>query len=246
MLFRSQQEINRLNSTTQKILKLELKKVRYVRSLSFIQGTCVNLLRVTILGVMMYLIFTKQISVGEFTTLFIYSFFIFGPLQEMGNIINVYRETEVSLANFKEILDTKPEQRPVTPVKLGGITRFQFDDVTFRHQTANSNAVNNISFTTGLGETIAFVGPSGSGKTTLVKLLVGLYRPISGKILYNNNPADNVNLDELRAQIGLVTQDTQLFAGTIRENLLFVAPDATDEMCLDMLRKAAIDRKSVV
>ena len=189
---------------------------------------------------MMYLIFTKQISVGEFTTLFIYSFFIFGPLQEMGNIINVYRETEVSLANFKEILDTKPEQRPLNPVKLGGITRFQFDDVTFRHQTANSNAVNNISFTTGLGETIAFVGPSGSGKTTLVKLLVGLYRPISGKILYNNNPADNVNLDELRAQIGLVTQDTQLFAGTIRENLLFVAPDATDEMCLDMLRKAAL------
>lgn len=236
----AQQEINRLNGTTQKILKLELKKVRYVRSLSFIQGTCVNLLRVTILGVMMYLIFTKQISVGEFTTLFIYSFFIFGPLQEMGNIINVYRETEVSLANFQEILDTQPEQRPSHPVKLGSITRFQFDDVTFRHQTANSNAVNNISFTTGMGETIAFVGPSGSGKTTLVKLLVGLYRPLAGKILYNNFPEDNVDLNELRSQIGLVTQDTQLFAGTIRENLLFVAPDATNEMCLDMLRKAAL------
>ncbi len=236
----SQQEINRLNNTTQKILKLELKKVRYVRSLSFIQGTCVNLLRVTILGVMMYLIFTHQITVGQFTTMFIYSFFIFGPLQEMGNIINVYRETEVSLANFQEILDTKPEPRPLKPVALGPITRFQFDDVTFRHQTANSNAVNNIAFNTGMGETIAFVGPSGSGKTTLVKLLVGLYRPLTGNILYNNIPSDNVDLDELRAQIGLVTQDTQLFAGTIRENLLFVAPNATDEMCLDMLRKAAL------
>ncbi len=236
----AQQEINRLNNTTQKILKLELKKVRYVRSLSFIQGTCVNLLRVTILGVMMYLISTQQITVGQFTTMFIYSFFIFGPLQEMGNIINIYRETEVSLANFKEILDIKPEPRPLKPVVLGPITRFQFDNVTFRHQTANSNAVNNISFTTGMGETIAFVGPSGSGKTTLVKLLVGLYRPLSGKILYNNFPSDDVNLDELRAQIGLVTQDTQLFAGTIRENLLFVAPEATDEMCLDMLRKAAL------
>ncbi len=236
----AQQEINRLNNTTQKILKLELKKVRYVRSLSFIQGTCVNLLRVTILGVMMYLISTQQITVGQFTTMFIYSFFIFGPLQEMGNIINIYRETEVSLANFKEILDIKPEPRPLKPVVLGSITRFQFDNVTFRHQTANSNAVNNISFTTGMGETIAFVGPSGSGKTTLVKLLVGLYRPLSGKILYNNFPSDDVNLDELRGQIGLVTQDTQLFAGTIRENLLFVAPEATDEMCLDMLRKAAL------
>ena len=236
----AQQEISRLNSTTQKILKLELKKVRYVRSLSFIQGTCVNLLRVTILGVMMYLIFTKQITVGEFTTMFIYSFFIFGPLQEMGNIINIYRETEVSLANFKEILDIKPEAKPDKPVKLGSISRFQFNDITFRHPTANSNAVNNISFTTGVGETIAFVGPSGSGKTTLVKLLVGLYRPLTGKILYNNFESETVNLDELRAQIGLVTQDTQLFAGTIRENLLFVAPNASDEMCLDMLRKAAL------
>ncbi|MEP7129487.1 MAG: ABC transporter transmembrane domain-containing protein, partial [Chitinophagales bacterium] len=78
----AQQEIDHLNSTTTKILKLELKKVRYVRSLGFIQGTCVNLLRVTILGVMMYLIFTQKITVGQFTTLFIYSFFIFGPLQE--------------------------------------------------------------------------------------------------------------------------------------------------------------------
>src|SRR6187549_3138906 len=125
-----QQEISRLNSTTQKILSLELKKVRYIRSLSFIQGTCVNLLRVTILGVMMYLIFTHQIKVGQFTTMFIYSFFIFGPLQEMGNIINIYRETEVSLANFQEIMNTKPEQRPLKPVKLGPITRFEFDDVS--------------------------------------------------------------------------------------------------------------------
>ncbi len=236
----AQQEITRLNNTTQKILKLELKKVRYIRSLSFIQGTCVNLIRVTILGVMMYLISTDKITVGQFTTMFIYSFFIFGPLQEMGNIINIYRETEVSLNNFQEILDIPAEPKPEKPVKLGGINRFEFDNVSFRHQSAHTNAVNNISFTSDKGETLAFVGPSGSGKTTLVKLLVGLYRPIEGHIKYNGINSEEVSLDELRNQIGLVTQDTQLFSGTIRENLLFVAPGATDEQCLNVLKQSAL------
>ena len=236
----SQQEIERLNSTTNKILKLELKKVKYIRSLSFIQGTCVNFLRTAIMFVMLYLIFSKQISIGQFFTMFIYSFYIFGPLQEMGNIINIYREAEVSLANFEEILNIKPEPRPANPVKLGIISKFEFKKVAFKHQSANSNAVSDITFETNIGQTIAFVGPSGSGKTTLVKLLVGLYRPQEGKILYNDKSTLDINLDELRSQIGLVTQDTQLFSGTIRENLLFVAPKATDKECLEMLNKAAL------
>lgn len=234
------QEINRLNGTTEKILKLELKKVRYIRSLSFIQGTCVNLLRTLIMFMMLYLIFDKQITIGEFFTMFIYSFFIFGPLQELGNIINIYREAEVSLNNFKEILDTKPEPRPANPVSIGPVTRFEFSHVSFRHQTASGYAVNDISFKSGTGETIAFVGPSGSGKTTLVKLLVGLYRPQEGSILYNGIPNTEITLNDLRSQIGLVTQDTQLFSGTIRENLLFVAPGATDDECISVLRKSAL------
>ena len=237
----SQQEINRLNSTTSKILQLELKKVKYIRSLSFIQGTCVNLLRTAIMFVMLYLIFDKQITIGQFFTMFIYSFFIFGPLQELGNIINIYREAEVSLNNFQAILDIEPEKKPAHPIELGSIKRFMFDNVGFKHQSASTYAVDNISFNIEKGQTIAFVGPSGSGKTTLVKLLVGLYQPAQGNIFYNGNPSNIVSLEDLRSQIGLVTQDTQLFSGTIRENLLFVAPNATDEECLDMLRKAALN-----
>jgi len=233
------QEITRLNSTTDKILQLELKKVKYIRSLSFIQGTFVNLLRNCLLFFMMYLVFMEKISVGEFFSLFIYSFFIFGPLQELGNIINIYRETEVSLANFEEIMKMEKEPAPLNPVKLGEINRFEFKNVTFKHQTAVTNAISNINFSTSLGQTIAFVGPSGSGKTTLVKMLVGLYRPLSGEILYNNFRYDKVSMDELRNQIGFVTQDTQLFAGTIRENLLFVNPSATDAQCIEVLNMAA-------
>jgi len=235
----SSQEIKRLSNTTDKILKLELKKVKYVRSLSFIQGTLVNLLRNLILLLMLYLIFAGRISVGEFFSLFIYSFFIFGPLQELGNIINIYRETEVSLDNFRGILSTPKEKKPLKPAVLGRINTLKFNSVSFKHQSANRYALENISFETKKGQTIAFVGPSGSGKTTLVKLLVGLYHPEAGQVLYNDIPGTNIDLDELREKIGFVTQDTQLFSGTIRENLLFVRPDASDEDCLRVLQKAA-------
>jgi ATP-binding cassette subfamily B protein len=235
----AQQEVGRLNRTTQRILGLELKKVRYLRSLSFIQGTSVNALRTTILFLMLYLIYAQQITVGQFFSLWIYSFFIFGPLQEMGTVINLYRETEVSLQNFRQILDTPKEPQPEHPVLLPSLEELAFENVTFTHQTASLPAVRDISFRIERGRTLAFVGPSGAGKTTLVKLLVGLYRPQAGRILYNGVDSREADMETLRERIGFVTQETQLFSGTIRENLLFVRPDATDAECLDALRRAA-------
>ena len=235
----AQQEIARLNNTTDKILQLELRKVKYIRSLSFVQGTAVNLMRTSIMLMMLYLIFTRAIEIGQFFALFIYSFFVFGPLQEIGNVINIYREAEVSLKNFEDILNTPKEPRPVNPVKLPQVTHIEFDRVEFQHQSASTKALDDISFSVKMGETIAFVGPSGSGKTTLVKLLVGLYRPESGEVHYDGCSINDVDLDQLREHIGLVTQDTQLFSGTIRENLLFVNPKASDAECMEVLRKAA-------
>jgi ATP-binding cassette subfamily B protein len=237
----AQQEITRLNGTTGKILKLELKKVRYLRSLSFIQGTAVNLLRTSIMFLMLYLIYTRAITVGQFFSLFIYSFFIFGPLQELGNVINIYRETEASLNIYEKILQIPKEARPTNPIPLDKLLTLGFERVTFQHPSASSPAVSDISFQLARGETVAFVGPSGAGKTTLVKLLVGLYQPLSGQILYNGIAGREIDLNDLRARIGFVTQDTQLFSGTIRENLLFVNPTATDAECLDVLRKSACD-----
>ncbi|MFI5144380.1 MAG: ABC transporter ATP-binding protein [Ignavibacteria bacterium] len=235
----SKQEIGRLNSTTEKILQLELKKVKYIRKLSFIQGTTVNFLRTSIMFLMLYLIFAQMLTPGQFLSLYVYSFFIFMPLQELGNIINTYRESEVSLNNFADILNTPVETKPENPIQIGLINSIAFDNVSFKHQSSNKNALCNIRFKTSLGNTIAFVGPSGAGKSTLVKLLVGLYPPQTGKIYYNDVAGDNIEFEQLRSQIGFVTQDTQLFAGTIRENLLFVNPEATDDDCLDVLNKAA-------
>ena len=198
-----------------------------------------NLLRSSILFLLLYLIFADNMTLGELFSLQIYSFFIFGPLQELGNIINTYREAEVSLDNFKSILDTPKEQKPANPILLQGINELVFESVTFQHQTAKNNAIENIHFSVKKGETIAFVGPSGAGKTSLVKLLVGLYQPQVGQITYNGISGKEIDLDQLRSQIGFVTQDTQLFSGTIKENLLFVAPNATDEQCMEALQKAA-------
>jgi ATP-binding cassette subfamily B protein len=233
------QEVARLNATTGAILQLELKKIKYLRSLSFIQGTCVNFLRTSILFFMLYLIFAQQITVGQFFSLLIYSFFIFGPLQELGNVINVYRETEVSLKNFSDILAMTPDAAPSNPRAIGKLESLAFDNVTFQHQSAANPALSNIDFTVNRGETIAFVGPSGAGKSTLVKLLVGLYKPRQGRILYNAIPNTEVELESFRERIGFVTQDTQLFSGSIAENLRFVKPDATDEECLQVLEQAS-------
>ncbi len=235
----TQQEVSRLNKNTFRILGLELTKVKRIRSISFIQGTFVNTLRQVILFMLLWLIFKEKMDAGQLVTMQIFSFFVFGPLQEIGNIILTYREAQASLENFGNLMKKAPEPQAPNPKHLGQIETLEFDHVAFKHHTASHKAINDISFKVRTGETIAFVGPSGSGKTTLMKLLVGLYRPQEGKIFYNGMDENNIDFEDLRNQIGFVTQDTQLFSGSIKENLLFVNPAATDDELQSVLEKAA-------
>ncbi len=233
------QEVERLNITTIKILGLELKKVRFIRSLSFIQGSTVHFVRTCLVFVLYYYVFQKTILPGDLITLMFFSFFIFNPMQELGNVIITYNETKASMENYAKLMNSKSEAKPENPQSIGLINNLRFSNISFKHQTANSYAVKDISFQANAGETIAFVGPSGSGKTTLVKMLVGLYNPNEGDIFYNEKNAKEIDLTELRQQLGFVTQDAQLFSGTIKDNLLFVKPSATDEEINDVLQKAA-------
>jgi len=235
----TQQEVKRLNADTYKILGLELTKVKRIRSISFLQGTLVNTLRQVILFLLMYLIFKDSMQPHEMVTMQFFSFFIFGPLQEIGNIILSYREAEASIGNYHRLMEKQPEKVPLEPIHLGDIETLKFNQVGFQHITAKQKAIDNISFSVQRGETVAFVGPSGSGKTTLMKLLVGLYRPQEGSILYNGLDENEINFEDLRKQIGFVTQDTQLFSGTIKENLLFVNPGATEEEIQEALDKSS-------
>ena len=238
----TQQEEQRLNTNTLKILGLELQKIRFIRSLSFIQGTTVHFMRTCVVFALYYFLFDGKILVGDLLTMVFFTFFIFGPLQELSSFIIVRNETKVSMENFEKLLNATSEYRPTQPKTIGKIASLQFSNVSFQHKSAKHPAVENINFSIKKGETVAFVGPSGAGKTSLVKLLVGLYPPAQGEVLYNGISSKEVDLLELRQQLGFVTQDAQLFSGTIRENLLFVKPDATDEELLDVLQRASCDK----
>ena len=233
------QEIKRLNATTLKILNLEIIKTKILRFLSFIQGSTVNIVRSMMVMVLLMLIFDKEISPGQYFSFLLYSYFLFGPLQEFGHMALTWREASISLANFKRIMNTPIEAVPDDPTELNKIVHIEFDNVHFKYNRSTRMALNGVSFHAEKGETIAFVGPSGSGKTTLIKLLVSLYKPTEGEIFYNRTSSNDIHLEELRRKLGFVTQDTQLFTGNIRDNLKFVNPNATDQECLAALEQAA-------
>lgn len=233
------QEIKRLNETNEQILKLELKKVRLIRMYSFIQGTLINAMRAIMLLVMLWLIFERRLTIGEFFILQIYSFFIFAPLGALGDVATSYGETKASLEKLEEILRQTPDKQPENPTPIGAISDITFKDVSFGYATGNTHALHDINLNIHSGKTVAFVGPSGSGKSTTIKMVVGLYQPTEGQVLFNGVPSTEIDLVHLRNRVGLVAQETQLFSGTIRENLLFVKPDATDEECIDALNSAS-------
>jgi ATP-binding cassette subfamily B protein len=232
-------EIRRLNEQTLKIFELEMFKAKKVSLLSFLQRATLNILKQSILFILLWLIFRKVLSTGELIAMQFISTAIFGPLQDLGNMILQYREVDASIRNFDKLMNKPTERRPENPIAIGPLENLSFEDVVFRHKTADYNAIDNISFAVKTGQTIAFVGPSGSGKSTLVKLLVGLYTPVEGKIFFNDVYSTDLRYNPLRRQIGFVTQDTQLYAGTIKENMLFVKPSATDEEISEALRKAS-------
>lgn len=234
-------EIRRLRDQTLRIFKLEMTKVRRVRTLTFLQGISLSILKQSILFILLWLIFRKILSTGELIAMQFISTSIFGPLQDLGTIILSYREVEASIGSFDQLMRRPIERRPENPVDIGALQSIEFHNVVFRHKTATSNAIDGISFRVKTGETIAFAGPSGSGKSTLVKLLLGLYKPVTGEICFNTVLSSQIRYNELRRQIGFVSQETQLFAGTIRENLLFVKADATDAEISDALHQASCD-----
>jgi ATP-binding cassette subfamily B protein len=232
-------EIKRLKTFTQKIFDLEMVKVKKVRTLTFLQGITLNFLKQSILFILLWLIFRKVLSPGELISMQFIMNFIFVPLQDLGTIILAYREAEASLNNFDLLMKKPVELRPEEPIELGDVETLEFKNVVFKHRSAAENSIDDISFKVRTGESIAFVGPSGSGKSTLIKLLVGLYAPVHGNIYFDDVSVKDIRYNKIRRQIGFVTQDTQLFAGTVRQNLQFIKPGATEEEMIMALRKSA-------
>ncbi len=233
-----EQEIDRLNKANNTLLGYQIQKIKAIKKLNYIQGILVILMSSGMLYVLFLLIFYDQVTVGEFFTLLIYSFFVFAPLGQIGSFATKYQEAKASGEALEEILSMKPEHIPRNAKKIRHIEDITFKDVTFRY--AETNALQNIRLNIKKGQTIALVGTTGSGKSTIIKLLVGLYKPTEGTITINGVPHTEIQYDHLRKKIGFVAQEMQLFAGTIQENLAFTHNTVTEKDCLQALELAGV------
>ena len=235
------QEISHLNTVNDRILQLELGKIKTVRKLEFTQGTMINALRASLLFVMLWLMYTGALTFGQFFTLYIYSFFILSPLAELGSVATQYQETRASMESLDGILKMPSAPKNLSGKRIGELQGISLKNISFSYPSGEQKTLHDVSLEIPAGKTTAFVGPSGSGKTTVIKLITGLYEPTQGTLAFNDVEAKEIDFDALRMRIGLVSQDTQLFAGTIRENLLFVRPDASDEDLKKVLSASAAD-----
>lgn len=235
------QETRRLNDTTEEILKLELRKVKLVRRFMFLQGTTINAMRAIIIFLNLWLMWAGVMTIGQFFIIMLYSFFVFGPLSFLGEVLSQYQEARASLEVLEDVLAQEPERAPAEAVKIPELEKIEFKEVSFNYPAGDVPAVQGVSLSVQRGKSIALVGPSGSGKTTLIKLLVNLYKPTAGQVLINNQPAAGIDFNDFRRRIGYVSQETQLFAGTVRDNLAFVRAEASDADCLAAIKAAAAE-----
>lgn len=232
------QEIARLREVNDRIIGLEKRKLKLVRLFAFGEGTAVNLARAALLLVMLWLVYQRSITAGEFLTLFLYTQSVFHPLTDLGLIIARQQEVRATMETVGEMFDMPPEARATATERVTPLSEISFENVTLRHGE-RITALDGIDLQLHHGETVGFVGPSGAGKSSIVKLLVGLYSPTDGRLCWNGVDVRQVDLADLRGRVGVVTHDTYLFAGTVRDNLRIVNPTATDEECLEAIANAA-------
>ena len=235
-----QREIMRLNESNQRVLDLELKKVKTIRYLGFVQDTILNTLRSAMMLLLFWMVWRGTLSVGQFFAFQIYSFFVFNPLSEIGSVASSYQEAKAGLEVLKHTINKKPAALATAGKKINTIDSIVFDHVDFQYQSSRAPVLHDINFEVKKGRTVAFIGATGSGKTTILKLILGLYKPTRGTIAINGVPVGDIDYDFLRHKVGYVSQETQLFSGTVRENLLFVKTDATVEECQEALELASL------
>ena len=184
-----------------------------------------------------------QLSIGEIQAFIQYSRQFTQPLTQVASMANVLQSGIASAERVFELLDVEEEspEPPVTddPEPVRG--RVEFDHVTFSYR-ADRPLITDLSLVAEPGQTVAIVGPTGAGKTTLVNLILRFYELDGGRITLDGRDIAAMSRHELRAQIGMVTQDTWLFEGTIRENIAFGRPTATDDEILAAAKATYVDR----
>ena len=171
------------------------------------------------------------LDLGEYQKFSLYLIYVFFPLGQLGFIISLMAQASASAGRIFEILDAKSDiaEKPgaMTLPPLQG--RVEFKNVTFRYFDSSAPVLDDVSFVAEPGQTVALLGATGSGKSTIINLIPRFYDASAGAVLIDGHDVRDVTLDSLRSQIGIVLQETNLFSGTIRDNIAFGQPDATLE-----------------
>jgi len=183
----------------------------------------------------------RTLTLGEWQEFSLYLVYIFMPIAQLGIIISQMAQASASAARIFEILDAhsevadKPGAVPLPPIQ----GRVRFEGVAFRYFGSGEPVLNDVSFEVQPGQTVALLGATGSGKTTIINLLPRFYDPSQGRITIDGYDLRDVTLESLRSQIGVVLQETTLFAGTIRDNIAFGRPEASLEQVIEAAKAAA-------
>src|SRR6202023_3311744 len=189
----------------------------------------------TAAGAIVLIIATGQMHSGALTTgaliaYLLYIDMVFSPVQQLSQVFDGYQQAMVGLRRITDLLrlhtSTPPAARPVTPGRLRG--RIELGDVDFGYTGSEANALNGISLTIEPGETVALVGQTGAGKSTLVKLIARFYDATGGQVLVDGTDVRDYDLASYRHQLGIVPQESYLFAGTVRDSVAYARPDAID------------------
>lgn len=186
-------------------------------------------------------IINGTLTLGEWQKFSLYVVYIFIPMAQLGFIISLMAQAAASATRIFEILDAKNdvENRPGAKPLEAVTGRVNFNDVSFRYFESGDPVLQNVNLSAEPGQTIALLGSTGSGKTTVINLIPRFYDVSEGNITIDGNDIRDLTLDSLRDQIGIVLQETTLFSGTIRENIAFGRPDATDDEIIAVAQASA-------
>ncbi len=186
-------------------------------------------------------IIANTLTIGEWQKFSMYLMYVFFPMGQLGFIINLMSQAAASAQRIFEILDTKNEveDRPGAFKLDQAHGRVQFEDVTFRYFKGGEPVLSHVSFQAAPGQTVALLGATGSGKTTIINLLPRFYDVSEGCVSIDGHDVRDVTIESLRAQIGIVLQETTLFSGTVRDNIAFGRPNASLDEVIAVAKAAA-------
>ncbi|HHV97158.1 MAG TPA: ABC transporter ATP-binding protein [Clostridiaceae bacterium] len=210
---------------------------QYASGIDFIS----DMLNVSVIGIGGYFVYTKLIDFGDLLAFLLYINLAVQPVRRLAQFVQQFESGMTGFERFVEIMEVKPEiVEKENAIELKNIKgHIEFKNVTFSYNKGK-NVLKNISLTIPAGKVVALVGPSGGGKTTLCNLIPRFYDVESGSIEIDGHDIRDLTLKSLRENIGIVQQDVFLFAGTIKENILYGKVDASDEEVIEAAKRASI------